>query len=142
MRRLILLALLALPLFAADPKVEDVAWIAGHWTAEDTEEVWLAPRGGLMTGMGRTLKNGRTNFEFIRIQATKDGVFYFAQPGGRPAVAFRLVEASATRAVFSNPEHDFPQRIIYALRDGQLCARVEGPMNGKEAAEEWCWTKK
>lgn len=139
MRRLMFLALLALPLFAADPKVDDVAWMAGHWTAADSEEVWLAPRGELMTGMSRTVKNGRATFEFIRIQATKDGVFYFAQPGGRPAVAFRLVEASPSRAVFSNPEHDFPQRIIYAMRDGQLCASVEGK---DAAAEEWCWTKK
>ncbi|HEX2120831.1 MAG TPA: DUF6265 family protein, partial [Thermoanaerobaculia bacterium] len=122
MRRLLLLVFLALPLSAADLKVEDVAWIAGHWTATDTEEVWLAPRGGLMTGMSRTVKNGRASFEFIRIQETKDGVFYFAQPGGRPAVAFRLVEATPTRAMFANPEHDFPQRITYALRDGQLCA--------------------
>jgi Domain of unknown function (DUF6265) len=145
MRKAIVFLLLALPLFASEPKLEDVAWISGHWSLTNdgatVEEVWLAPSGGLMTGMGRTVKNGRASFEFLRIQTTKDGVFYFAQPGGRPETPFRLVEATSTRAVFANPAHDFPQRILYTLRDGRLCARVEGAMNGKEAAEEWCWSR-
>ena len=36
-------------------------------------------------------------------------------------------------AVFENPEHDFPQRIICRLGDdGSLNARIEGKRNGKE----------
>jgi hypothetical protein len=41
--------------------------------------------------------------------------------------------------VFANPQHDFPQRILY-WRDGDaLCAAVEGALQGEETREEWCW---
>lgn len=147
MRKLIVLLLVALPLFAAEPKLDDLAWIAGHWTATidgvEMEEHWLPPRGNLMLGLHRdVMPNGKVSFEFLRIAATKDGIVYLAQPGGRPPTPFKLIESTSTRAVFANPEHDFPQRILYELRNGRLCARVEGPMNGKEASEEWCWARK
>ena len=35
--------------------------------------------------------------------------------------------------VFENPQHDFPQRIIYRLeKDGSLLARIEGVNQGRE----------
>jgi hypothetical protein len=142
MRRLILLLTLSLPLFA-DPKLEDLSWMAGHWTGSSDgwqiEEIWLAPGGGVMLGMHRDAKGEKASFEFLRIAQTAEGIVYLAQPGGRPPTPFKLTEATATRAVFENPKHDFPQRILYTLRDGQLCARVEG---GTETPQEWCWTKR
>lgn len=138
MRRLFCLLLLALPLFA-DPKIEDLSFMAGHWSADGVEEVWLAPKSGLMTGMNRSIgKGGRASFEFLRIAVTPEGITYFAQPGGKAATPFRLVEVKDDRAVFANPEHDFPKRIIYFKRDAQLCARVEGD-DGK--GPEWCWSR-
>lgn len=137
MRRLFIALTLTLPLFAAEPAIEDLRFMAGHWSGNGVEEVWLAPAGNLMTGMNRMVRSdGRAAFEFLRIAVTPDGITYFAQPSGRPATAFRLVEVSPDRAVFANPDHDFPKRIIYALRDGKLCARVEGD-DGK--GQEWCW---
>ena len=132
----------ALVLFLA-MQVGDLSWMAGHWRSIDggveTEEIWLAPRGGLMTGMSRTVKDGRASaFEFIRIQATKDGIVYFAQPGGRPPTPFTLVESKGKRAVFTNPEHDFPKRIIYWRDGAKLCARTEGA-DGE--GEQWCWER-
>jgi len=149
MRRLIvLLALLAVPAFAAEPRVEDLKWMAGHWAATidgvAMEELWLAPSGGLMLGMHREVKDGRaTEFEFLRIAMTKDGVTYLPQPGGQPPTTpFKLVESGANRAVFANPEHDFPQRILYWMKGAQLCAAVEGKMDSKDVREEWCWSKR
>ena len=48
---------------------------------------------------------------------------------------------TATRVVFENLSHDFPQRIIYSRKGKQLCARIEGTLQGKEEGEEWCWDK-
>ena len=134
----LLLLSMALPLLAADPKVEDLAWMSGHWAEGNVEELWLAPKGEVMLGMSRTIrKNGKAAFEFIRIARTDDGaIAYIAQPGGRPPTAFRLVESRPGRVVFANPEHDFPKRIVYELRDGRLCARTD---DGKDG-EEWCWS--
>lgn len=142
MRRLVLLLALALPLPAA-PKLDDLAWLAGHWSSTqdglETEEVWLAPAGGMMLGMHRDAKGAKASFEFIRIAQTPEGIAYLAQPAGRPPTAFLLAEVTATRAVFENPKHDFPQRIVYELRDGRLCATVAGE---GQPSESWCWSRR
>ena len=138
MKKLTLLLLVALPLFAADPTVDDLAWMTGHWSDGKVEEIWIAPKGDLMLGMGRTVRaNGKASFEFLRIAKTEDGIAYIAQPGGRPPTSFKLVESKPGRVVFANPEHDFPKRIVYELRDGKLCARTD---DGKDG-EEWCWSR-
>jgi hypothetical protein len=148
MRRwIVLLSLFALPVFAAEPKVDDLKWMAGHWAATidgvAMEELWLPPSGGLMLGMHRDVKGGRAiSFEFLRIALTKEGIAYVSQPGGQPPTPFRLVESGARRAVFANPEHDFPQRILYWMKGAQLCAAIEGKLEGKELREEWCWSKR
>lgn len=132
---------LTLPLSAAG--LDDLAFLSGHWGAKvgnvEMEEIWSAPAGGMLIGMHRDVKAKRTSFEFMRIEQTADGIVFFAQPSGRPQTPFPLVESSANRAVFANPQHDFPQRIIYTLQDGRLCARVEG---AGESAEEWCWERR
>lgn len=142
MKRLIPLLLLALPLFAHEPAVDDLKWMAGHWTAtigeSEVEEIWLEPKGGVMLGMARTVrKNGKVGFEFLRIAKHEGVIAYLAQPGGRPVTAFKLVESKPGRVVFTNPEHDFPKRIVYELRGEKLCARTD---DGKDG-EEWCWSR-
>ena len=138
------LLILAVPsLCAAGPTVGDLAWMAGSWRSEDgggavSEEIWSAPGGGIMLGMHRDVTAKRTSYEFIRIAETAEGIVYFASPSGRPATPFRLTELADQRAVFANPQHDFPKRIIYWRDDARLCARVEG--DGIEG-EEWCWER-
>jgi hypothetical protein len=130
-------------LFAITTSVEDLSWMAGHWGATvdgvEMEEVWLAPKSGVMVGLHRDAKAQKASFEFMRIAATPDGLAFLAQPGGRPVTPFPLVEASDKRVVFANPKHDFPQRITYALQDGKLCATVEG---AGQPAESWCWSRR
>ena len=141
MKKLLFCLALALPVFAKD--IDDLKFMSGHWAATvkgvEMEEIWTAPRGGMLVGLHRDVSAKRTSFEFMRIQQTKDGIAFIAQPAGRPPTTFALTESTATRAVFANPEHDFPKRIIYELRGKQLCARVEGE---GEAAEEWCWNRR
>src|SRR5262249_35697484 len=131
----------------APTTLDDLAWMAGAWGGEQQgihmEEHWTGPSGGLMVGMHRDVSaSGKSSFEFLRIEARADGVVYVASPGGRPRTDFRLVESGSRRAVFANPAHDFPQRILYWLGDdGRLHARVEGAPTATERAEEWAWEK-
>jgi len=124
-----------------------LAWMAGNWSGVqggvEMEELWQVPKGNTMLGLHRDVAGGRTvSFEFLRIEAKPDGILYWASPGGRPAIEFRLIELKGTRGVFENAKHDFPQRIIYWLGDdGALHARIEGTMKGKSASEEWTWQK-
>ena len=45
------------------------------------------------------------------------------------------------RAVFANPEHDFPARIVYWREGDELLARIEGTLRDKPAAVEWRFAK-
>lgn len=145
MRTLLFALLTALPALA-EPRLADLSWMAGHWQGTvngvEMEEVWLPPSGNVMPGLHRDRRGERTSFEFMRIAETDRGLVFFAQPGGRPPVEFPLVESTAERAVFANPRHDFPQRIVYWREGAKLCARVEGPPNDRESAEQWCWARK
>ncbi len=123
--------------------ITQLAWMSGHWSATvdgvQMEEIWTTPGGGMLVGLHRDVKNGRAHFEFMRIAQTEEGIVFFAQPGGKPPTPFRLTHAGDTRVVFENREHDYPKRILYELREGKLCARVD---DGGENAEEWCWARR
>jgi hypothetical protein len=117
--------------------VEQMAWLAGCWQGQfgepGTIEQWLAPAGGSMLGMSRTIKQDKmVDYEFMRVSRLPDGVLAFVpQPSGRAPTTFRLVRLGEAEAVFENPEHDFPQRITYARPgESRLSASIEGVRNG------------
>jgi hypothetical protein len=116
------------------PALADLAWIAGAWQMEpggkrQIEEHWTQAAGATMLGMSRTVAGEKTvEFEYLRIEQRADGIFYVAHPQARcPATDFKLTRASANEAVFENPQHDFPKRIIYRKgADNSLTAIVDG----------------
>ena len=114
--------------------LEALEWMAGHWRQETkrgmTEEIWLPPRGGLMVGVNRTVRGDKAAFEYLRIQEDREGVVYYASPGGKPPTPFRLTEVDESHAVFENPEHDFPKRIEYRLDGERLVASIAGDTQG------------
>lgn len=117
-------------------------WLAGNWCSQSatdrSEEWWVEARGGLMLGMHRDTREGRAaGFEFFRIEIGDGSAVYQAQPGGRPAVPFQLVEAGTRYAVFSNPQHDFPKRLRYQRVDTKLTATVDDGLGGDALKFEW-----
>ena len=44
-------------------------------------------------------------------------------------------------AIFENPAHDFPQRVIYRRCGAELCARIEGTLQGKARSFEWRYSR-
>jgi hypothetical protein len=148
-------ALAADPLPAADPpasagNVAALAWMSGCWEATGGEgkvtfhEMWMKPAGGVMIGAGRTLSGARAIFtESLQIREEADGVTYWARPQGSDApVGFKLGKQSDGSVLFENPGHDFPTRILYdRLPEGGLRARVEGPKDAKETAQEFVYRR-
>ena len=112
----------------------DISWIAGDWQTEpggkrQIEEHWTAVGGASMLGMSRTVAGEKTvEFEYLRIEQRADGIYYVAHPKARcPGTDFKLTRASAAEAVFENPQHDFPKRIIYRKTgDDSLTATIDG----------------
>jgi hypothetical protein len=140
------LLLATAPAAAAD--ISELEWLVGAWTTDSrpsafrwTEERWAPARGGVMLG---TSLSGRTDkafsYEFMRIAADKEGVITFwGSPEGRAPVPFRLVEVSHGEAVFENPSHDFPTRIVYRLTGQGLEATISGP--GGANPQRWRYKK-
>jgi len=119
---------------AQTPTLADLSWISGAWQTQpggrrQIEEHWMQVGGASMLGMSRTVAGEKmVEFEYLRIEQRADGVYYVAHPQARcPATDFKLTRASATEAVFENPQHDFPKRIIYRKSgDDELTASVDG----------------
>ena len=120
--------LVAAPLSAQ--RVADLAWLAGTWASESngswTEERWSEPRAETMLGSSLGGQGSRAgDFEFLRIAPAADGTLtYYAQPGGRPAIPFRLTRADRNSASFENARHDYPQRITYRRQGDRLTATI------------------
>lgn len=141
--RYLLLLLLPVMVMAAEkkgnkpappPAITKIAWLAGNWRLEKSgrviEEQWMAPAGGVMLGMGRTVSKGRVlEYEFTQIREGPGGeLFYIAIPSGQKETAYKILSLADTAVVFENKEHDFPQTVGYELQaDGSLLAYLDGP---------------
>lgn len=124
--------------------VQGLTWMGGVWLEGGkggwTEERWSPPRGGVMLGTNLSGRGSTaTGFEFLRIAADDRGrVTYWASPGVKNAVPFRLTAASPTKALFENPQHDFPTRIEYRRKGDEMIAAISGP----GGANPMTWTFK
>lgn len=144
-RKSLLVASLALtPAFSqVASDVKALSWIAGDWAGPvgraSSEEHWIAPAGGAMLGVSRTVvKDRMVAFEFLRIEKRPGGIYYVAQPNGRPPTDFKLTQSTPASAVFENPKHDHPKIITYRIEGADtLVARIEGDEDGQHKVQEF-----
>jgi len=116
----------------AKAAIGDLAWLAGAWvgtrsSGSSIEERWSPALGGAMLAVSRTVNTSgkMVAFEYLRIVERDGGLVYIAQPGGAKPTEYVLTEVSTTRAVFDNPRHDYPKRIVYELSaEGSLSATI------------------
>lgn len=108
-------------------------WMVGAWSSTaqgaTTTERWCPDVDGRLVGDNRTIVESReVAFELLAIANVEGSVTYLARPGGRtPATPFTLdATRGATRASFSNPKHNFPQRLHYVRTDDDLDVSAEG----------------
>lgn len=136
------------------------AWLEGSWTrwvkGGDVVETWKRVSKDTMEGIA-TLTRGEESVvtEVLRLERYGDEIFYVAKPRENAMpTPFKLV-SSGTRFAFENPEHDFPQRIVYVragengirvriegMDEGQpgldfLFRKVEGDSAGTESSAPW-----
>ena len=127
--------------------VDRVAWLHGCWRSTGgeatVEEQWMAPRGGTMLGMGRTIRGSTlVEYELVLIKEEEGRLAYEARPSGQPTATFMATTASDSSVVFENPQHDFPQRVGYRRNgaDG-LEAWIEGQANGKSRRVDFSYQR-
>ena len=98
-----------------------------------------------MLAVSRTVNTGgrMVAFEYLRIVERDGGLVYIAQPGGAAPTEFVLTELTAgetgpRRAVFDNPRHDYPKRIVYELSaEGGLSATIGFTRGGTPRCHEF-----
>jgi len=114
--------------------ISELGWMSGDWQTPpgrpaQIEEHWTQPAGGSMLGVSRTVIGIRTlEFEYLRLEQRPEGIFYVAHPKARcPGTDFKLTSVTTSEAVFENPQHDFPKRIIYRrTAEDTLTATIDG----------------
>jgi hypothetical protein len=151
--RLLLLVALALAFvpeaYAASGKIGKLGWLAGCWKRvygrRAVEEQWMAPRAGLMLGIGRTTNAaGDTLIEFeqTKIQQRGNDLVFTASPSAQSTDSFTAIAVSDSSVTFENKAHDFPQRVGYTIKaDGSLAAWIEGTQGGKTRHVDFPYTR-
>jgi len=129
------------------PSIHDLTWLTGCWQSDGAEpgngEQWMAPAGGAMLGMARVVRGGRmVAYEYTRIVTTDTGLVFIASPSGQETAEFPLKQLGDNEVVFENPDHDFPQRVIYRLIDSDhLRGRIEGMTSDGESHVDFPLTR-
>jgi len=120
----------------ASSTIDQVSWLQGCWQLESggrvVEEQWMAPRGGVMLGMGRTVRDGMlVEYESVILREQDGRLAYEAHPSGQPSAVFTSASVSQSTVIFENPTHDYPQRVGYQRDGDSLLAWIDGTANGK-----------
>jgi hypothetical protein len=128
------------------PTIDQLGWLSGCWSMKRgdsvVEEEWLKPLGGTLMGISRTVKGARTiEHEFLQIRDVKGTLAYIAKPSGQAEAIFPMKTSTNQELIFENPNHDFPQRIIYRRTTEGVTARVEGTQNGQTRGIDFVYSR-
>lgn len=116
--------------------------LLGKWQIDGRQivETWQKSNKPDTLYTAQVVENIKGKFllrEQIFVTRGKDGQMYYNaqvkhQNSGK-VTQFKVTEISATKAVFENPQHHFPQKITYELKDNNktLVTEVSGSMDGE-----------
>jgi hypothetical protein len=127
----------------APGSLQRLSWLAGCWARGSgdsrDDEQWLAPLGGAMLGVSRTVRDGRAvAWEQMRIEERDSTLVFTARPSGQTEASFEAIALTDSSVTFENPAHDFPQRVSYTLRpDGGVLGAIEGVRGGRPRRVEF-----
>lgn len=131
-------------------ELDKLQWLEGTWVNQTPTrksiEVWAQQPDRSYTVNSWLLEGTDTIFsESIEVKPAGQKIIYAvtlaAQPPGEP-IEFKLAENTGTRAVFENPEHDFPRKISYTYQpDTAVVVELEGMVNRKMIREAFTLLK-
>jgi hypothetical protein len=124
--------------------LKNLEWVIGTWKRETSHgimyENWKMINDTLMKGkVYRLMEADTVVMEQLSLEIIDGDIFYVpVVPHNKGAVYFKLIEQPGDKSIFENPEHDFPQRIIYSKISGDsLHARIEGMNKGIESGRDF-----
>ncbi len=124
-----------------DVAIEQLGFLAGNWIGTFPggrwESAYTTPEGGMILSSSKEFRGDRVvMIEFEHFMTIEGEVVLTPYPfGKKSSTTFKLTEfdAAKKRVVFANPEHDFPNTIIYErTKPDELVIQVIGTMREKE----------
>jgi hypothetical protein len=142
----------------AKATLEQVAWIAGPWRGmlgdRQIEQHWMAPAGGAMVAMYRSVQAGRASlYELLAIEQQGDWVMlrikhFSPGPGlaGREpkdeSIDHALVRVDGRTAVFEGTGAENPPRVTFTSPDPDtLTITVERMRDGKLTSTDFRYSR-
>lgn len=120
---------------AAEPSLTDLEFLAGAWENDEDgtliREVWDEPRGDAMVGHFVVVSGGSAvlyelfaveqgeGAPVLRLRHFNRGLEPWASEADAP-LTLTLIEVAGSRAVFANPEIDFPREMVYRVKKDTL----------------------
>ncbi|MFG0260162.1 MAG: DUF6265 family protein [Phycisphaerales bacterium JB041] len=127
------------PRVAAEPTLADLEFLAGAWEHEEDgtliREVWDQARGDAMVGHFVIVSEGSAvlyelftveqdeGAPVLRLRHFNRGLAPWASEADAP-LTLTLTEAANSRAVFANPDNDFPKEMVYEVKEDALTVRL------------------
>lgn len=130
--------------------IKQMQWLEGSWKMEKgpNTETWKLVNDTALGGISTHTDDEGEAFvdEMIRIVIRGTTLYYIPQVPDQnkgKEVEFKIVSFTSKSFVAENMAHDFPQRIVYELKDAtHLYAYIEGNVKGKNKKTEFSFIKK
>lgn len=130
--------------------MNELQQLTGTWRMQTAKrtiyESWQKAGSTSMLGRSFFIRGTDTVvMENIELSQKEKDIYYIPivsnQNGGQPT-SFKLVSSANKTFVFENPEHDFPQRVIYHLvSKDSVHAWIEGKNKGKDARSDFYYSR-
>ncbi len=123
--RMLVVVVVLIQTWGCAPGIHSFDWLSGTWQMPKANgtvmlEAWEEKDRNMMTGKGlKLVAKDTTLLETIQLYADHKDVWYVptvANQNDGAAVAFKMISSTNHQYVFENPQHDFPQRIVYHLK--------------------------
>lgn len=131
-------------------EIEKASWLIGNWENNSIEgnatEIWKKKNDSTLFGLSFFIVNKDTVFsETISLEQNGVNLFYIPtvkEQNNEQPVKFALTYSTTYQLVFENPEHDYPQKIIYTqITKDSILAEISGMKKGKQAIQQFQMTR-
>jgi hypothetical protein len=125
------------------PTIADLAFLAGTWSGNAWGGTFTAyyttPEGGRVISHSKLMQGGREAFYEFEVFAVEDEeIRMLPFPGGKRATGLALADLvrDERKAVFENPDKDYPTRIVYQrVAEDRLVITLSDPHGGSSKVE-------
>lgn len=133
-----------------EKELDKLGWLEGTWVNQTltrkSVEVWQKQKDHTYLVNSWLLEGTDTIFsESIQVKPSGRDITYAVTLAGQQKdgpIIFKLAENTGSKAVFENPEHDFPRKISYTFQpDSAVKVELEGMVNRKMIREAFTLLK-